>query len=85
MTNRHRAVLLDSTDEHGGPYRVRFGYDPALIEHIKAAFPKADRRYDPATKTWFVASCWLDALIEEFCESGYDIMLDGEPLHCPAA
>jgi hypothetical protein len=82
MTKPRRVVLIDSTGEHGEPYRVCLRYDAAMIEHIKSVFPKIDRRYDPATKAWFVASWWLDALIDAFCGSGYDVKVDGETGVC---
>lgn len=39
-----------------GLWRVRFGYNPAMVRFMQTGLPRSARRFDGRTKCWIVAA-----------------------------
>lgn len=67
-------------ERHGASYTVRFRYDPAVVELLKAAVPGYARSWDPATKNWTVDAGHAERLASALRATGHQVIgLDPEP------
>ncbi|HTX96848.1 MAG TPA: hypothetical protein VME67_19525 [Mycobacterium sp.] len=71
-------------DRHGATYTVRFRYDPALIELVKAAVPSHARSWNPATKEWTVSAGYAERLAKALRATGHQVIgLEPSPADPP--
>lgn len=62
MNTRHCSITPITMGPRDGALEVRTPYDPAFVAALKANVPSAGRTWDPARKTWVVASNYATAL-----------------------
>lgn len=53
--------LAQATWQHDGSVELRFPYDPAFIESLKASVSSSFRTWDPAEKVWRVRAGYAHA------------------------
>lgn len=59
---------------HGTTYRVRFRYDPTLVELLKTAVPSYARNWNPATKEWTVGAGHAERLASALRATGHQVI-----------
>jgi hypothetical protein len=59
---------------HGTTYTVRFRYDAAVIELLKAAVPGYARSWDPAAKEWTVRAGHAEQLAKALRATGHQVV-----------
>lgn len=69
-------VFISPEADGEGWCSVRSAYDVGVISIVRES---QLRRYDPATKTWWVAEFCLDATIEMLQKHGHRVVRESEP------
>ena len=63
----------------GDPTSVRFTYDADLVSLLKCVVPSHARKWEPATKTWWINRAFINTLIDHFEALGIHVIQETPP------
>jgi len=59
---------------NGDGFDIRFKYDPALVDMLKAIIPAANRKWDPQGKFWSADAQWSRRFADACRQEGHKVV-----------